>query len=36
MAGISDGSFSEIRSWAKNRCLVDSKMEIAAAFAPPL
>lgn len=36
IAGISDGSFIPIRSWPKNRCLVDSKIDNAAALAPLL
>ena len=36
IAGISEGSFMPIRSWPKNRCFVDSKIDSAAAFAPLL
>ena len=31
IAGISAGSFMPIRSWPKKRCLVDSKIDSAAA-----
>ena len=36
IAGTSEGSFMPIRSWQKNRCLVDSKIDSAAALAPLL
>ena len=36
IAGISDGSFIDSRIWPKKRCLVDSKIDNAAAFAPLL